>query len=108
MHATRVMGKGRDIVAYFAGHLAHLINGDDILPSEQRLLEIKPFSLYEKIRRSLAANGRYAKDFVGAWAYGPPHDAAEAADFYFDQVWTARSSFGEASQFGGPFGGLGR
>ncbi len=86
MCATPASGKGRDIVACFAGHLAHLVNGDDIAPSDSQRIEIKPFSLYERIRRSLAANGRYANELVGTWAYTPPHGADEAADFYFDQV----------------------
>ena len=86
MCAAPASGKGRDIVAYFAGHLAHLINGDDFSAPDAEAVEIKPFSLYEKVRRSLGAKGRYCDELVGAWAYTAPHSVEEAADFYIDQV----------------------
>src|SRR5579863_5858148 len=76
---------GRDIVAYFAGHLAHLANGDDEngVASE---ITVRPFQLFERVHRALVANKRYADHLVGLWAYPPPATADDAADFYFDQV----------------------
>lgn len=82
----RAAGKGRDIVAYFAGHLAHLFNGDDRPAPGTPILEIQPFSLYDRVRRSLVGNRRYADELVGVWAYTAPQSADDAADFYFDQV----------------------
>lgn len=77
---------GRDIVAYFAGHLAHLFNGNDTLAADEPVVVIKPFSLYERVRRGLVQNRRYADQLVGLWAYPPPNESEDAADFYFDQV----------------------
>jgi hypothetical protein len=77
---------GRDIVAYFAGHLANLVNGNDVLSEREPTVAIKPFSLYEKVRRALAANRRYSEVLVGVWAYPQPNTAEDAADFYFDNV----------------------
>jgi len=82
----KAAGKGRDIVAYFAGHLAHLFNGDDRATPGSAILEVQPFSLYDRVRRSLIGNRRYADELVGVWAYSPPQSADDAADFYFDQV----------------------
>jgi len=79
-------GKGRDVVAYFAGHLAHLLNGDDRASQNADVVEIQPFSLYERVRRSLIGNRRYAEELVGVWAYSPPQTSDDAADFYFDSV----------------------
>lgn len=79
-------GKGRDVVAYFAGHLAHLFNGDDRPQPGAGVIEVQPFSLYDRVRRSLIGNRRYADELVGIWAYSPPQSAEDAADFYFDQV----------------------
>jgi len=76
---------GRDIVAYFAGHLAHLVNGDDD-PNPGSEIMIRPFQLFERVHRALVGNRRYADNLVGLWAYPPPGDADDAADFYFDQV----------------------
>ena len=77
---------GRDIVAYFAGHLANLVNGNDSLGDADEVVAIKPFSLYERVRRSLVGNRKYCDVLVGAWAYPPPNSVEDAADFYFDQV----------------------
>lgn len=77
---------GRNIVAYFAGHLAHLVNGDDALDAIQDFAEIKPFALYEKVRRTLVSSSRYTEGLVGFWSYPPPNDIEDAADFYFDAV----------------------
>ena len=77
---------GRNIVAYFAGHLAHLVNGNDTLDAIQDFAEVKPFALYEKVRRTLVSSSRYAEGLVGLWSYPPPNDAEDAADFYFDAV----------------------
>jgi hypothetical protein len=77
---------GRNIVAYFAGHLAHLVNGSDTLDPVQDFAEIKPFALYEKVRRTLVSSTRYVEGLVGFWSYPPPNDAEDAADFYFDAV----------------------
>jgi hypothetical protein len=78
--------QGRDIVAYFAGHLAHVFNGDGALPAAESVVEIHPFSLYDRIRNSLTTNRKYAEELVGAWAYAPTHSIEDAADFYFDSV----------------------
>ncbi len=77
---------GRNIVAYFAGHLANLVNGADTLDPIQDFAEVKAYSLYEKVRRTLATSPRYLEGMVGFWSYPPPNDAEDAADFYFDQV----------------------
>ena len=77
---------GRDIVAHFAGHLANLFNGNDSLRPEEAFLVVKPFSLYERVRRGLIANRRYCDHLVGLWSYPPPNGNEDAADFYFDQV----------------------
>jgi hypothetical protein len=77
---------GRDIVAYFAGHLANLINGNDSLNDSEEIVAIKPFSLYERVHRSLVSNRKYSDVLVGAWAYPPPNNTEDAADFYFDHV----------------------
>ena len=77
---------GRDIVAYFAGYLANLVNGNDHLSDAEEAVAIKPFSLYERVRRALIANRKYSSVLVGVWAYPPPNDAEDAADFYFDHV----------------------
>jgi len=77
---------GRDIVAYFAGHLANLVNGNDTLPPHEEYVVVKPFSLYERVRRLLTGNRRYSDGLVGVWAYPPPNSVDDAADFYFDSV----------------------
>ncbi len=77
---------GRNIVAYFAGHLANLVNGGDTLDPIQDFAEVKPYALYEKVRRTLTASPRYLEGLVGFWSYPPPNEAEDAADFYFDQV----------------------
>jgi hypothetical protein len=77
---------GRDIVAYFAGHLANLVNGNDSLSDKDEIVVIKPFSLFERVHRSLISNRKYSEVLVGAWAYPPPNNAEDAADFYFDNV----------------------
>jgi hypothetical protein len=77
---------GRDVVAYFAGHLANLVNGNDSLGDSEETVAIKPFALFERVHRSLVANRKYSEILVGAWAYPPPNSAEDAADFYFDQV----------------------
>jgi len=84
-HAGAPKG-GRDIVAYFAGYLANLVNGNDHLSDAEEVVAIKPFSLYERVHRALVANRKYSDILVGVWAYPPPNDAEDAADFYFDQV----------------------
>ena len=77
---------GRNIVAYFAGHLANLVNGADTLDPLQDFAEVKAYSLYEKVRRTLATSPRYVEGLVGLWSYPPPNEAEDAADFYFDAV----------------------
>lgn len=77
---------GRDIVAYFAGHLANLVNGNDTLGPDEAFVVIKPFALYDRVRRTLIGNRRYSDHLVGVWSYPPPDGIEEAADFYFDQV----------------------
>ena len=77
---------GRDLVAYFAGHVAHLVNGNDHLPESVAIAEIKPFQLYERVNRALTGNRSYVEGLVGAWAYPPPPDPEGAAEFYFDAV----------------------
>ncbi|MDE3177172.1 MAG: hypothetical protein KGM15_13805 [Pseudomonadota bacterium] len=77
---------GRNIVAYFAGHLANLVNGGDTLDPAQDFAEIKAFSLYERVRRTLATSPRYVEGLVGFWSYPPPNEVEDAADFYFDCV----------------------
>ncbi|HEV3044420.1 MAG TPA: hypothetical protein VGY52_11170 [Roseiarcus sp.] len=77
---------GRDIVAYFAGHLANLVNGNDSLSEAEENVVIKPFSLFEKVHRTLVANRKYSEVLVGVWAYPPPNTVEDAADFYFDHV----------------------
>ncbi len=77
---------GRDIVAYFAGHLAHLANGDDDDRPAADQIVVRPFALFERVHRTLVGNKRYVDNLVGLWAYPPPANADDAADFYFDQV----------------------
>jgi hypothetical protein len=77
---------GRDLVAQFAGHLAHLLNGNDHLPPQAAEVEIKPFQLYDRVWRGLTANRRYLDGLVGLWSYPPPQESEAAADVYFDQV----------------------
>jgi len=84
-HAGAPKG-GRDIVAYFAGYLANLVNGNDHLSDAEEIVAIKPFALYERVHRALVANRKYSDVLVGVWAYPPPNDSEDAADFYFDHV----------------------
>ncbi|MGD0186226.1 MAG: hypothetical protein ABSC25_13380 [Roseiarcus sp.] len=77
---------GRDIVAYFAGHLANLVNGNDALDDAEDIVVVQPFRLFERVRRLLVTNRRYSDGLVGVWAYPPPDGVEEAADFYFDAV----------------------
>jgi hypothetical protein len=77
---------GRDVVAYFAGHLANLVNGNDSLSEAEEIVSLKPFSLFERVRRALIGNRKYSEVLVGVWAYPPPNSAEDAADFYFDNV----------------------
>jgi hypothetical protein len=77
---------GRNIVAYFAGYLANLVNGGDTLDPIQDFAEVKAYALYEKVRRTLATSPRYVEGLVGFWSYPPPGDAEDAADFYIDSV----------------------
>ncbi len=86
MSAGPAAGGGRDIVAYFAGHLANLFNGNDTLGPDDELVSIKPFSLYDRVRRSLTGRRRYSDILVGVWSYPPPDALEDAVDFYFDQV----------------------
>ncbi|HYA74386.1 MAG TPA: hypothetical protein VEF36_14640 [Roseiarcus sp.] len=86
MSAAPAAKSGRDIVAYFAGHLANLVNGNDTLGEVEDVVVVKPFQLFERVRRLLISNRRYSEGLVGAWAYPPPDGVEEAADFYFDQV----------------------
>ncbi len=79
-------GAGRNIVAYFAGYLANLVNGGDTLDPIQDFADVKAYALYEKVRRTLAASPRYVEGLVGFWAYPPPNEAEDAADFYIDAV----------------------
>ncbi|THD47285.1 MAG: hypothetical protein E7774_05370 [Bradyrhizobium sp.] len=87
---TAIMGagakSGRDIVAYFAGHLANLANGNDALADDEEFVLVKPFHLFERVRRLLTGNRRYSDGLLGVWAYPPPDGAEEAAEFYFDRV----------------------
>jgi hypothetical protein len=84
---TAALGKsGRDLVAYFAGHLANLVNGNDHLRDDATIVEVKAFQLYERVHRLLTTNRLYAQSLVGVWSYPPPSETAEAADFYFDTV----------------------
>jgi len=77
---------GRNIVAYFAGYLANLVNGNDSLEPIQDFAEIKPFALYEKLRRTMVTSPRYLEGLVGFWSYPPPNGPEDAADYYFDAV----------------------
>ena len=86
MSARPAAKGGRDIVAFFAGHLANLFNGADALGPDDEFLSVKPFSLYERVRRSLVGNRRYSDQLVGVWSYPPPDGIDEAAEFYFDSV----------------------
>jgi hypothetical protein len=86
MSSGSALKGGRDVVAYFAGHLANLVNGNDSLTERETSVAIKPFSLYEKVRRALVGNRRYCDILVGVWAYPPPNSVEDAADFYFDNV----------------------
>jgi hypothetical protein len=89
---TAIMGagnagkSGRDIVAYFAGHLANLANGNDALADDEEIVVVKPFHLFERVRRLLTTNRRYSEGLIGVWAYPPPDGVEEAAEFYFDRV----------------------
>ena len=86
MSASTSAKGGRDVVAYFAGHLANLVNGNDSLSDAEETVSLKPFSLFEKVHRSLVANRKYSEVLVGVWAYPPPNTVEDAADFYFDNV----------------------
>jgi hypothetical protein len=86
MGAGRAGKTGRDIVAYFAGHLANLANGNDTLGDEEEIVVVKPFHLFERVRRLLTTNRRYSEGLIGVWAYPPPDGVEEAAEFYFDRV----------------------
>ncbi len=86
MSAGPAAKSGRDIVAYFAGHLANLVNGNDTLDEDEDVVVVKPFQLYERVRRLLITSRRYAEGLVGVWAYPPPDGVEDAADFYFDAV----------------------
>ncbi len=86
MSAEPAAKSGRDIVAYFAGHLANLVNGNDTLDENEDIVVVRPFQLFERIRRLLISNRRYSEGLVGVWAYPPPNGVEEAAEFYFDQV----------------------
>ncbi|HEY1942563.1 MAG TPA: hypothetical protein VGH40_10620 [Roseiarcus sp.] len=86
MNAGAGVKSGRDIVAYFAGHLANLVNGNDTLDESQDVVLVKPYQLFERVRRLLTVNPKYSEGLVGAWSYPPPDGAEEAADFYFDSV----------------------
>jgi len=80
------MKSGRDVVAYFAGYLANLVNGNDSLSETEENVALKPFSLYEKVHRALIGNRKYSEVLVGVWSYPPPNTTEDAADFYFDHV----------------------
>lgn len=80
------MKGGRDLVAQYAGHLANLLNGNDHLPPSTPTVEIRAFNLYDRVARGLSGNRRYVDGLVGLWAYPPPPDAEQAAEFYFDAV----------------------
>jgi len=86
MSAGPAVKSGRDIVAYFAGHLANLVNGNDSLGDAEDFVAVKPFQLFERVRRLLITNRRYSEGLVGVWSYPPPDGVEEAADFYFDNV----------------------
>jgi hypothetical protein len=86
MRAGPAAKSGRDIVAYFAGHLANLVNGNDRLDEAEDIVVVKPFHLFERVRRLLISNRRYSEGLVGVWAYQPPDGVEDAADFYFDAV----------------------
>jgi hypothetical protein len=86
MRAGPAAKSGRDIVAYFAGHLANLVNGNDRLDEAEEIVVVKPFHLFERVRRLLISNRRYSEGLVGVWAYLPPDGVEDAADFYFDCV----------------------
>lgn len=77
---------GRDLVAYFAGHLANLVNGNDHLGDGEPHAEVRAFRLYEKVQRLLTGNRQYAEGLVGVWAYPAPADVEQAAEHYFDIV----------------------
>ncbi len=77
---------GRDLVAQYAGHLANLLNGNDHLPASAPTVDIRAFQLYDRVARGLSGNKRYVDGLVGLWAYPPPPDAEQAAEFYFDAV----------------------
>jgi hypothetical protein len=86
MSAGPTAKSGRDIIAFFAGHLANLVNGNDSLAEVEDIVVIKPFQLYERIRRLLISSRRYSDGLLGVWAYPPPDGVEEASDFYFDYV----------------------
>ncbi len=86
MSPGRKASGGRNIVAYFAGYLANLVNGGDTLDPIQDFAEVKAYAVYEKVRRTLATSPRYVDVLVGFWSYPPPNTAEDAADFYFDIV----------------------
>lgn len=89
--STGPAGKGgRDIVAFFAGYLANLVNGNDTLGEDEAFVTIKPFSLYERVRKGLVGNKRYSDLLIGVWSYPAPDGIDEAADFYFDAVLDRR------------------
>ena len=85
--SSKPSGKsGRDVVAYFAGYLANIFNGNDVLGDSVEVAAIKPFALYDRVRKALIGNHNYADVLVGVWAYPPPTGPDDAADFYFDSV----------------------
>lgn len=77
---------GRDVVAYFAGHIANLLNGNDQLGPDVDIVSVKAFQLYDKIQHGLLTNRSYTDVLVGVWAYPAPLDPESAAEFYFDSV----------------------
>ena len=85
MGAQRAAKAGRDIVAYFAGHLANLANGNDTLGGGEEIVASSP-STVRAGPSLLTVNKRYAEGLVGVWAYPPPDNVEDAADFYFDRV----------------------
>ena len=77
MNAGPPAKSGRDIVAYFAGHLANLVNGNDTLDDREDIVVVKPFQLFDRVRRLLVTNRRYSEGLVGVWSYPPPDGAEE-------------------------------
>lgn len=77
---------GRDMVALFAGHIAHLLNGNDHLDRSAPVVEIAAFRLYERICHLLTENRRYCEFLIGLWSYPQPADPQDAAETYFVSV----------------------